>query len=127
AAQVQAPGTNDHGGIRDVLAAGEGQTVNTADFASYTAGGVAPDAFTSQAGLYSGLIAATPNLDAAAVDRFFKPEGFGAAPADVVSTTAPRAGTTIVRDRSGVPHIYGDSRASTMFGAGYATAQERLF
>ena len=35
---------------------------------------------------------------------------------------------TIVRDKAyGVPHIYGDTRADTEFGAGYAGAQDRLF
>ena len=35
---------------------------------------------------------------------------------------------TITRDKAyGVPHIYGDTRADTMFGAGYAGAQDRLF
>ena len=35
---------------------------------------------------------------------------------------------TIQRDAAyGVPHIYGDTRADTMFGAGYAGAADRLF
>ena len=35
---------------------------------------------------------------------------------------------TIVRDSAyGVPHIYGETRADTMFGAGYAGAADRLF
>ena len=35
---------------------------------------------------------------------------------------------TIIRDSAyGVPHIYGDTRADTMFGAGYAGADDRLF
>ena len=33
-----------------------------------------------------------------------------------------------MRDKAyGVPHIYGETRADTMFGAGYAGAQDRLF
>ncbi len=33
-----------------------------------------------------------------------------------------------MRDSSyGMPHIYGDTRADTMFGAGYAGADDRLF
>ena len=37
-------------------------------------------------------------------------------------------GVTIIRDTAyGVPHIYGDTRADTMFGAGYAGASDRLF
>ena len=34
---------------------------------------------------------------------------------------------TIQRDSFGVPHIYGATRAGAMFGAGYATAEDRLF
>ena len=38
-----------------------------------------------------------------------------------------RIGVRIARDAHNVPHVYGDTRADTMFGAGYATAQDRLF
>ena len=49
-------------------------------------------------------------------------------PGEVASTIEPRPGVTIVRDSAyGVPHIYGDTRAGTMFGAGYAGAADRLF
>ena len=35
---------------------------------------------------------------------------------------------TILRDKAyGIPHIYGETRADTMFGAGYAGAADRLF
>ena len=35
---------------------------------------------------------------------------------------------TILRDKAfGIPHIYGETRADTMFGAGYAGAEDRLF
>ena len=40
----------------------------------------------------------------------------------------PTVGVTVIRDSAyGVPHIYGDTRADTMFGAGYAGAEDRLF
>src|SRR6185437_7205187 len=43
-------------------------------------------------------------------------------------TESPRSDVTIVRDSAfGVPHIYGSTRAGTMFGIGYATAEDRLF
>ncbi|HEV2790648.1 MAG TPA: penicillin acylase family protein, partial [Solirubrobacterales bacterium] len=46
----------------------------------------------------------------------------------VESTIEPRPGVTIQRDAAyGVPHVYGDTRADTMFGAGFAGAQDRLF
>src|SRR5690606_12001241 len=46
----------------------------------------------------------------------------------VESTTRPRSDVTIVRDKeTGVPHITGTTREGTMFGAGYAGAQDRLW
>src|SRR6202012_5971960 len=37
-------------------------------------------------------------------------------------------GGRIERDKPyGIPHIYGETRADTMFGAGYAGANDRLF
>src|SRR5205807_349747 len=40
----------------------------------------------------------------------------------------PSQGVLIVRDsRFQVPRIYGDTRAEVMWGAGYATAEDRLF
>jgi hypothetical protein len=46
----------------------------------------------------------------------------------VESTISPRSDVTIVRDtKLGIPHITGTTRAGTMFGAGYAGAQDRLF
>ena len=48
--------------------------------------------------------------------------------AEVASEVSPRPGVRIVRDKAhNVPHVSGDTRADTMFGAGYATAQDRLF
>src|SRR3954451_13642613 len=44
------------------------------------------------------------------------------------TTETPRAGATIYRDaKFGMAHVYGDTRDDVMFGAGYATAEERLF
>src|SRR5918912_4153466 len=49
-------------------------------------------------------------------------------PGGVKAFTSPRPGVRIYRDRRyGVAHIYGKTRSDVMFGAGYATAQERLF
>ena len=44
------------------------------------------------------------------------------------SSIQPRADVTIVRDKAtGVPHITGTTRDGTMFGAGFAGANDRLF
>jgi acyl-homoserine lactone acylase PvdQ len=49
-------------------------------------------------------------------------------PGGTASVEQPRPGVRIYRDAAyGMAHIYGDTRADLMFGAGYATAEERLF
>ena len=113
--------------FRNVLPAGQGETVNAAELAASTAGGQPPASFTSQNGLYTGLVGAAPSLRAADLDRYFKPETFGIAAGQAVSEVSPRPGVRIARDAFGVPHVSGDTRADTMYGAGYATAQDRLF
>ncbi|MBW3665442.1 MAG: penicillin acylase family protein [Actinobacteria bacterium] len=56
---------------------------------------------------------------------YFKDGRFG--PVDAARTYSPRADVTIVRDaRWGVPHIYGETDAAMAFGAGYASAEDRL-
>src|SRR5207244_12073782 len=43
-------------------------------------------------------------------------------------TFPSRPGTVIIRDQQfGVPHIFGTTRADTEFGAGFASAEDRLF
>ena len=49
-------------------------------------------------------------------------------PGGTASAETPHAGVQIFRDGAfGMAHIYGDTRYDVMFGAGYATAEERLF
>jgi len=114
--------------FRNVLPAGQGETVNAAELAANQASGQPPATFTSQNGMYTGLVGAAPRLRAADLDRFFKPERFAVPPDQVASEISSRPGVRIVRDKAhNVPHVLGDTRADTMFGAGYATAQDRLF
>jgi acyl-homoserine lactone acylase PvdQ len=125
-AQEQPYRQNDAGGFRNVLPAGQGETVNAAELVA-AQGGSAPRSFTDQLPMYTGLIKAEPSLTAADLDRYFKDASFGVKPEDVVRTVRPRAGVAIVRDTFGVPHVYGQTRADTFFGAGYASAEDRLF
>jgi Penicillin amidase len=81
-----------------------------------------------QLGMYNDLVYATPGLKPDDVPKFFKDASFGVKPDDVERTYSPRQDVTIVRDKSfGVPHIYGETRGGTMFGAGYVAAEDRLF
>src|SRR4051812_29528815 len=118
--------TQDYGGFRNVLAVGQGQTANLPDLVQYEATGEPPASFNNQRAQYTGLVAASPALTAPQLDDFYKPESFGLSAADTVSTATPKGGVRIARDKFNVPHVFGDTRADTEWGAGYASAQDRL-
>jgi acyl-homoserine lactone acylase PvdQ len=121
-------GANDGGGFRNILPPGENGFDNAAQLAAFEATKTLPPHFQDQLGMYSNLIYAAPGLTAAQIPSYFKDATFGVKPSDVESTESPRSDVTIVRDKGfGVPHIYGTTRAGTMFGLGYATAEDRLF
>jgi acyl-homoserine lactone acylase PvdQ len=67
------------------------------------------------------------DLTDADLTTYFKPETFGLDPGDAERTENPADGVTILRDSFGVPHISGATREDAMFGAGYVTAEDRLF
>ncbi len=98
--------------VRNVLVPGE-------------AGGLAPTTHsTDQIPLYDGL---TPKFDQVSNDdlsTYFKDESMG--DAGGTPETTPRGnGLRITRDSFGVPHIVGQTRFDTEFGAGWATAEDR--
>jgi hypothetical protein len=116
------------GPFRSVLAQGEGQQLNALEFGQYQASGAPPASYTSQQPLYVGIMPRASSLSASDLDVFYKPTDFGAMPGGVGRNESPRPGVQIFRDaKYGMAHIYGDNRADVMFGAGYATAEERLF
>lgn len=115
------------GGFHSVLAQGEGQTVTATDLAAVQLGQL-PSRFTDQQPLYDGIMPKASSLTEADIPTYYKDATFGSMPGGVESVTTPRPGVQIFRDRAyGMAHVYGDARADVMFGAGYATAQERLF
>ena len=115
----------DFGGFRNVLPGGQGETVNSMEFGAFQASGERPETFVNQLPLYNDLIQAAPKLTAADLDTYFKPATFGTDGATLEST--PRAGVQIYRDAYNVPKVFGATRADSMFGAGYVSAQDRLF
>jgi acyl-homoserine lactone acylase PvdQ len=128
AGRADAAATPAIGGFHSVLAGGEGQTVNAADLAQYEASHQPPARFVDQMPLYDGVMPHASTLKPGDIDTYYKPTAFGSMPGGAGSTESPRAGVTIVRDKSfGMAHITGTTRADVMFGAGYATAEERLF
>src|SRR6266511_1843941 len=100
----------DAGGFRNILPPGEGQNVNGAEAISESQ-----------------------------IDSFYKDASFGVPPGEVERTytplcilpTAPPSDAceqvVIERDRFGVAHITGSTRPGAMVGAGYASAEDRLF
>ena len=78
--------------------------------------------------LYEKLVQGAPDVTEAKLTEYFKDATFGVKTADIAEEYSPRAGVTILRDAGfGVPHVYGTTRADTMFGAGYVSAEDRLF
>jgi hypothetical protein len=127
-AQVEPYGTDDASGFRNVLPPGAAGTDNALQLAAFMLDGSRPAHWADQQPLYEGLLYASPALTHDDVAKYFKDATFGVKPEDVESTTTPRPGVTILRDRGfGVPHIYGTTRGDVLFGAGYAGAQDRLF
>jgi acyl-homoserine lactone acylase PvdQ len=127
-AAPQPYGTNDAGGFRNLLPPGENGLANLAQVFAFRALGVLPPHFADQQPFYENLLYAAPTLADTEVPLYFKDATFGVPAGAEASTIEPRPGVTIVRDAAhGVPHIYGDTRAGTMFGAGYAGAADRLF
>src|SRR5690349_13000848 len=122
-ADVPGYGANDAGGFRNVLPPGEAGVDNALQLARFQADGTRPPHWDDQQPLYENLLYASPSLTDAQVPKYFKDATFGVKPGDVESTTTPRPGVTIVRDKGyGVPHVYGITRADVEFGAGYAGA-----
>ena len=121
-------GTNDAGGFRNVLPPGENGLDNFQQLLEFKGPHRLPPHFADQQPLYENLLYAAPTLTEAQIPDYFKDATFGVPAGEAESTIEPRPGVTIVRDKAfGVPHIYGDTRAGTMFGAGYAGAEDRLF
>jgi acyl-homoserine lactone acylase PvdQ len=128
AADPPAIGVSKVGHFRSVLAQGEGQQLNALEFAQYQATGSPPPTYTNQQPLYVDIMPRATSLTAPDLDVFYKPTDFGSMPGGVGSMSSPRPGVQIFRDaKFGMAHVYGATRQDVMFGAGYATAEERLF
>src|SRR5215210_8055169 len=129
-------GKNDAGGFRNILPPGEnghadaGQVIAFSALGSVFGSGSAPTPphAKDQLDRYADLVFASPRLDPGRLGDFYKDATFGVRADDVEHRYSPRGDVTIVRDRGfGVPHVYGSDRNGTMFGAGYAGAEDRLF
>ena len=123
----QAPyGTGDFGGFHNVLPPGSSGLDNAPQLAQFELHGDRPPHNDDQRGMYGDLAYNAP-IGPGDLSKWFKDATFGVKPENVESVEHPRDDVTVVRDRYGVPHIYGSTRDGTMFGIGYATAEDRLF
>jgi acyl-homoserine lactone acylase PvdQ len=119
---------NDFGGFRNILPPAQGANANASQVAAFQANGTyPPHTSDQQLTMYRDLLYAAPGLTASQIPNFYKDASFGVKPGNVARTYSPRGDVTIQRDQLGVPHIYGATRRGTMFGAGYAAAEDRLF
>ncbi|HZP40978.1 MAG TPA: penicillin acylase family protein [Candidatus Binatia bacterium] len=75
---------------------------------------------------YRDLVVAAPLRREADLLRYFHDASI-APPPTPERVETPRAGVTISRDAAGVPHVVGATRGDVFFGAGYASAEDRLF
>ena len=126
AAAQQPYQANDYGGFRNIYSPGERGFFNGAEYGQYLLNGSKPAHVDDQLRMYEGLVWGTPGMQEKDIGKYFKDASFGVKPEDVERTYSPRGGVTIQRDRYGIPHIYGETRYATMFGTGYATAEDRL-
>ena len=112
----------------NILPPGQGGYMNAPDLAESQGSGAVPDHFTDQRGPYADLISEVGQVTAGNLGDYFKDASFGVKPDDIARQYSPRAGVDIIRDASyNVPHVYGQTRSDTMFGAGYVSAEDRLF
>jgi acyl-homoserine lactone acylase PvdQ len=125
AGPVQPYGTHDGGiTVMNVLPPGQGGYQNGPEQA---AGQQSPHN-SDQIALYEKLVQGAPDITADKLNEYFKDATFGVKPEDVESEYSPRDGVVVQRDKGfGVPHVYGTTRDDVMFGAGYVSAEDRLF
>lgn len=77
-----------------------------------------------QLALYDGLTPLRGDISDADIEAHFLPANFEPIGETVVEETG-RAGTTIVYDQFGIPHVTGETRDDLAFGAGWVTARDR--
>ncbi|NUT19118.1 MAG: penicillin acylase family protein [Hamadaea sp.] len=112
----------------DILPPGENGNATLAGILLHQSIGTRPAHSADQLAAYANLLSAYTGLTDEQIGQFYNDGAFGVPAGQVESTISPRSDVTIVRDKAtGVPHITGTTREGTMFGAGYAGAQDRLF
>ncbi|TBL40685.1 penicillin acylase family protein [Verrucosispora sp. SN26_14.1] len=121
---------NDYclGECSEILPPGQNGNATLVEVLGNQAFGTLPRHSADQLDTYANLVYGYAGLREDQVSTFFRDASFGVAPGQVERDYSPRSDVRIVRDRTnGVPHITGTTRGGTMYGAGYAGAEDRLF
>ena len=118
---------DDPGGFWSILPPGQEGNANAFEAASFLAGGTRPPHFDDQSAMYDRLAREYPSLTTERIDDYFKVASFNVPEDQIESIETPKPGVTIVRDTFGVPHIFGDTDRDVVWGAGYVTADDRMF
>jgi acyl-homoserine lactone acylase PvdQ len=111
--------------IGSVLPPGEN---GTATLDPETQGVVFGPHFTDQLAMYADLVHHDA-ITESEIPQFFKDAGFNTVvdPADVERIEIVGPGVRIFRDTFGVAHVYGEAADAVAYGAGYVTAEDRMF
>jgi acyl-homoserine lactone acylase PvdQ len=117
------------GQVYSILPPGEHGLYSATDLAAFETTQARPTGASDQKTKYDALLYGAPKLTDATLSSYYNPETFGIKPGELTRTERPDTAVpvTIYRDKSDVPHIYGDTDEATEFGAGYAGAEDRLF
>jgi acyl-homoserine lactone acylase PvdQ len=112
----------------DILPPGQNGNATFTEILAFQLLGLRPRHSSDTKATYENLVWGYQGLNDEQLNTFYNDASFGVPANQVESRISPRADVTITRDRTaGIPHIQGTTRAGTMFGAGYAAAQDRLF
>ncbi|MBB6172864.1 acyl-homoserine lactone acylase PvdQ [Nocardiopsis mwathae] len=126
-----AAAVEDHcsGGIcRDIVPPGQNGNATLVEIIGHQLFGTRPRHSSSQLDMYDNLLHDHDGLTDGDLGDYFADASFGVAGSRVDRRYRPRQDVTIVRDAAhGIPRIHGTTREGTMYGAGYAAAEDRLF
>jgi acyl-homoserine lactone acylase PvdQ len=111
----------------DILPPGENGNATLVQILANQTLGTRPAHTDDQLDTYSSLVTGYEQLTDDSIGNYYNSSALGVPDDDVTSTSKPRDDVTIVRDKLGIPHIYGTTRSGTEYGAGYAAAEDRLW
>ena len=115
-------------GCLDILPPGQNGSATLVEILGHQVFGTRPKHSSSQLDMYDDLVHHYDGLTQEGLDDFFHDASFGVGDAGIDREYSPRADVTITRDAAhGIPHVQGTTREGTMFGAGYAAGEDRLF